>query len=70
MFFLRKLGSLGTKTHPGTPSFGRAVRAEILRQQGTEPPGSHAYDRFMPTKVGEGNLELHFLFFLGNLWEI
>jgi len=22
----------------------------ILRQQGTEPPGSHAYDRFMPTK--------------------
>lgn len=22
----------------------------ILRQQGTEPPGSHAYDRFMPAK--------------------
>lgn len=34
---------------------GGLVAAEILRQQGTEPPGSHAYDRFMPTKVG-GNL--------------
>ncbi|CAE7448116.1 MSRB5 [Symbiodinium natans] len=22
----------------------------VLRQQGTEPPGSHQYDRFMPTK--------------------
>ena len=31
------------------------VAAEILRQQGTEPPGSHAYDRFMPTKVGGFN---------------
>ncbi|CAK9113146.1 Uncharacterized protein C216.04c [Durusdinium trenchii] len=25
-------------------------RYRVLRQQGTEPPGSHEYDRFMPTK--------------------
>ena len=30
-----------------------AAWPEVLRQQGTEPPGSHQYDRFMPAKATE-----------------
>ena len=29
------------------------LESEVLRQQGTEPPGSHQYDRFMPAKAAE-----------------
>ncbi|CAE7623794.1 msrB [Symbiodinium sp. CCMP2456] len=44
--------------HPPLPNTRRAASVstettpeqKVLRQQGTEPPGSHQYDRFMPTK--------------------